>query len=231
MFFLRPDDRQGPTNQEATQGNLKHRWLSSLLMPGFLMLLVVVGLAGMANWFIVGWLPTLLKEKFKLDLASAGLLATLPTTIANYFAVLAGGAGADAWSIRNPRARSLLTGIGFVLCGPLLVATLYAAPIAAMMGVSLLTVFLACIVAQASAQGVMDATLMPILRGQISRGFAATGYGWLNFVSAGMGGIIVIFGGAFRDRGYDAVHILGFGGAGLFLCGLILLLIPKPRFD
>lgn len=204
------------------------RW-SIFIRPSFLMLLLVVGMAGMANWFIMGWMPTLLKEKFNLSLASAGWMATVPTTVANYAAVLLGGLCADLWATRQPKARAWLAGIAFCLCGPVLFACLFAGSIAGALGLSALVVFIACVVAQAVAQGVMDATLMPILRGQINPRFAATGYGMLNLVSAGLGGALVIFGGAFKDQGHDPVAVLAAGGAGLLVCGILFFCLPAPR--
>lgn len=196
--------------------------------PAFLMLVAIVGLSGMANWFIMGWLPTLLQEKFHLSLAKAGLAATLPTTVANYAAALAGGFLADRWAARHPRGRAWLAGIGFGIGGPVLAACLFAGPVAGALGLSPLVVFIACVAAQAVAQGLMDATLMPILRDHVDGRRAATGYGLLNFVSAGLGGAFVVFGGAIKDRHLDPVAVLAAGGAGLFACGLLFFLLPRP---
>lgn len=203
----------------------------TFLAPSFGVLLAVVGLAGMANWFILGWMPTLLRERFDLSLQSAGWLATLPTTLANYAAALLGGLLADWWAARRPKARAWLAGGAFCLCGPLLACCLQAGAIADALHVDALSVFLACVTAQAVAQGVMDATLMPILRGQIDPRCAATGFGLLNFVSAGLGGAFVVYGGAIKDQGHDPVVMLAAGGVGLLVCGLLFFLLPAPKAE
>lgn len=188
--------------------------------PAFWLLMAIMGCASISNWFILSWLPLLLKEKFNLSLAEAGTWATTPSSIAKYCAVILGALIADAWSRRDDRARSRLAGLAFLVAGPMVALCLCA---------DTLPVFVACIVFQGVAQGVLDATLMPVLRTQIDARAAATGYGFLNLVGAGLGGLAVVYGGRLKDAGIPLATTLALSGAGLLVCGIALLLVPKPR--
>ena len=56
----------------------------------FWLLFAVMGGASVSNWFVLSWLPRLLQERFALGLGDAGALATLPSTLAKYAAVVLG---------------------------------------------------------------------------------------------------------------------------------------------
>lgn len=189
------------------------------------MLMVVVACGGAANWFLLAWFPTLLQEKFNLSLGVAGTNATLWSTIAKYVAVLAGAVIADQWSLRNARGRSLLPGIVFCAAAPLIALSPFI-PSDWTIAFGLLLVFVA---SQGLAQGTMDATLMPIMRSHIDGRFAATGYGFLNLVSAGFGAFTVIYGGKLKDMGIALGTTLAYTGGLLLIAGILLLLLPKPK--
>jgi len=59
--------------------------------PSFLALLSYFCLFALANWGINGWLPTYLREHFKLGLGAAGLSATGYIQLASFVGVLIGG--------------------------------------------------------------------------------------------------------------------------------------------
>lgn len=191
-----------------------------LRIPAFWLLMAIMACASISNWFVLSWLPLLLQEKFNLSLGEAGTYATTPSSIAKYAAVIIGALIADAWSRSNPKARAKLAGFAFLLAGPM---------IALCLGVNTLPLFIGCVMFQGIAQGTLDATLMPILRSHIDGRFAATGYGFLNLVGAGLGGVAVVYGGKLKDAGIPLDKTLAFSGAGLLLCGLVLMLLPKPR--
>lgn len=193
-----------------------------LRIPAFWLLMAIMACASVSNWFILSWLPLLLQEKFNLSLGEAGTLATTPSSIAKYVAVIGGALLADAWSRRNAKGRSLLAGIGFVVAGPM---------VALCLGVNSLPLFIGCVLFQGLAQGLLDATLMPVLRSHIDGRFAATGYGFLNLVGAGLGGVAVVYGGKLRDAGIPLATTLACSGAGLVVCGVALLLLPKPKIE
>lgn len=188
-------------------------------------LMGVVACAGAANWFLLSWFPTLLLEKFNLSLSDAGRNATLWSTMAKYLAVIVGAVIADQWAVKNPRGRSLLPGIMFCLSGPVIALSPFIP--AEMTGAFvLLLIFVAT---QGLAQGTMDATLMPVMRSHIGGRFAATGYGFLNFISAGFGAITVIYGGKLKDMGVELGTTLAYTGGLLLIGGILFLLVPKPN--
>jgi MFS family permease len=187
--------------------------------PSFWLLLVVMGGASISNWFLLSWLPRLLQQRFDLSLGAAGTLATLPLSLAKYAAVVVGAIVADRWAQRDPRGRSKLAAITFVVAGPVIAAT-------SLLPEGAIVWFVGMVACQGIAQGVLDATLMPILRSRIDERLAATGYGCLNLVGAGIGGLTVLYGGALQDAGIPLSVPLAASGAGLLLCGVALALLP-----
>ena len=203
--------------------------LSSLLSGRPMwMLLCVVAFAGAGNWFLLTWYPTLLHDQYHLSSAEAGPAATLWSSIAKYIAVLGGAILADMWYKRNTRARALVPGIAFSVSGPLVVLALLpgifgwdiAVPLVLMLGL---------VATQGLAQGSLDATLMPVLRSHIDERYSATGYGLLNLTSAGVGALISFFGGWFKDQGIPLTTTLAAAGCLMLFCGLLLLMLPRPR--
>lgn len=203
--------------------------LSSLLNGRAMwMLLAVVAFAGAGNWFLLTWYPTLLHDQYHLSSAEAGPAATLWSSIAKYVAVLGGAILADMWYKRNTRARALVPGIAFSVSGPLVVLALLpgifgwdiAVPLVLMLGL---------VATQGLAQGSLDATLMPVLRSHIDERYSATGYGLLNLTSAGVGALISFFGGWFKDQGVPLTTTLAAAGCLMLFCGVMLLMLPKPR--
>lgn len=194
---------------------------SCVRVPAFWMLFAICACASAANWFILTWLPRLLQENFNLSMGQAGTLATMPSSVAKYLAVIAGAILADRWAARDRRARSRLAAIGFLVAGPMIALT-------TVVPEGALAIFVALVACQGIAQGVLDATMMPILRSHVGGRFAATGYGFMNLAGAGVGGLTVYFGGALKDSGIPLATTLAASGAGLLVCGLILALMPRP---
>ncbi len=203
--------------------------LSSLLSGGPMwMLLAVVAFAGAGNWFLLTWYPTLLQDQFGISASEAGPAATLWSSIAKYVAVLGGAILADMWYKRNAKARALVPGIAFSISGPLVVLAL----IPGIFGLDIaipLSIMLILVASQGLAQGSLDATLMPVLRSHIDERYSATGYGLLNLTSAGVGALISFFGGWFKDQGIPLTTTLAAAGVLMLVCGLLLLMLPKPK--
>lgn len=92
--------------------------------PTAVLLILAFFGANMVGAVFLTWMPTYLKEKFHLDLAQAGLGATIFTAIASMIGCASGGVIADRWSRHRPEGRILLqaiavlAGVPFVfLCG------------------------------------------------------------------------------------------------------------------
>lgn len=156
----------------------------------FLMLLCYFCVLGMVNWMIYGWLPTFLKEHFTLDLGKAGLSATGYVQIGSFAGVLLGGLLADQWYRTNKRSRVYLIIIGFSLGAPFLFL---------MASTQTFGIAIVAMMMYGLARGINDSNLMPVLCQVIDNRYIATGYGFLNFLSTIIGGIMVYAGGRLMD--------------------------------
>jgi len=160
----------------------------------FLVLLFYFSVLGTANWLVYGWLPTFLKEHFHLKLGEAGISATGYIQIGSFVGVILGGYFADKWFLKNKRSRVFMIIIGFTVGAPFLFL------------MSSTTVFAMAIIAMfffGIARGINDANLMPVLRQIADSRYIATGYGFLNFLSTIIGGLMVYVGGALKDAKVD----------------------------
>lgn len=195
--------------------------LTSLLArPAFWVLLALNVLVGTVNWAVYGWLPTYLKEHFRLGLGEAGMSATGYIQAASFAGVLAAGALADRWarSRRGRGARALVPAVGFLLAAPALAA-------AAM--TDALPVAVAGLVVFGLGRGAFDANQMPLLREIADERYSATGYGLLNLVSTAAGGVMVYAGGALLDAGASLARVFQVAGGALFVASLLLFLVRR----
>jgi MFS family permease len=220
LFFLRDartrDDDDGGAAGSTTVGAA----LRALFGVGaFWVLLVLTALVGVANWGINGWLPTYLKEHFRLGLGEAGMSATGYIQVASFVGVLLGGAWADRWSGTNRRGRVLVPAIGFLAAGPCLFVSGSTAVLAAA---------IAGLIVYGLGRGFCDANLMPVLRQATGERYSATGYGLLNFVSCAMGGAMIYVGGWLKDAKVDLGRVVQVAAVALLLAGACFLLV-RPR--
>lgn len=173
----------------------------------FLMLLFYFCILGLVNWMIYGWLPTFLKEHFTLDLGKAGLSATGYVQIGSFAGVLLGGLLADRWYRTNKRSRIYLIIIGFSLGAPFLFL---------MASTHTFWIAIVAMMVYGLARGINDSNLMPVLCQVIDARYIATGYGFLNFLSTIIGGIMVYVGGRLMDA-HISLSIIYQGSAVLML--------------
>ena len=228
MFLLRDAPPEQPTATEPGRSNEPPpakdpigKMLTTLFaQSGFRVLLALNVLVGVVNWLIYGWLPTYLKDHFQLGLGAAGMSATGYIQAASLAGALAGGAWADRWSRRNPRARALVPAIGYFAAGPclFLAASTDWLPLA-IVGLAVFGL----------GRGFFDANLMPILRDLVDGRYSATGYGLLNFVSSGIGGLMVYVGGAMKDHHVDLGYIFRGCGGGLLVVAVLLLAVRSAK--
>jgi MFS transporter, Spinster family, sphingosine-1-phosphate transporter len=166
--------------------------------PSFLILLFYFSVLGTANWLVYGWLPTFFKEHFNLDLGEAGISATGYIQVGSFIGVIVGGILADRWFRTNRKSRIYVIIIGFTLGAPFLYL---------MSATSVFTIAIAAMLVFGLARGFSDANLMPILRQVADSRYIATGYGFLNFLSTIIGGLMVYVGGALKDANVDLAII------------------------
>ncbi|MFA6239418.1 MAG: MFS transporter, partial [Candidatus Hydrogenedentales bacterium] len=178
-------------------------------------------LLAMAGWSFSGWLPTYLKEHFNMGQGAAGISATAYLQVAAFVGILVGGAWADAWNKTNVRGRILVPCIGLVVAGPALFMA---------SSTSVLMIAIAGLLVYGLSRGFTDSNMMPILCQVADPRYRATGYGFMNFCSCTVGGIMIYVGGWLRDHDVSIGLVFQVSAVGLFLGGLMLLLI-KPRRD
>ncbi|MBL1408848.1 MFS transporter [Sphingobacterium faecale] len=159
-------------------------------LPSFYIILVYFAVLGMANWFVNGWLPTFLKEQFQLDLGTAGISATGYMQVGSFLGVILGGIIADRWVQRNPKGRVNVMIIGFCVGAPFLFV---------MASTEVFGLAIVAMLVFGLARGFNDANLMPLLRQVVDQRYIATAYGFLNFLSTIVGGLMVYMGGALKD--------------------------------
>ena len=194
LLFLLKDKKK--EERLDLQEDIKHPFslkeaLGSLFkIPSYYIILIFFSVLGMANWLINGWLPTFIKEQFHLGLGSAGISATGYMQVGSFIGVIIGGILADKWVQKNPKGRMNVILLGFCIGTPFLFllssTTVFGLAICGMIIFGL-------------ARGFNDANLMPLLRQVINPKYLATGYGFLNFLSTIVGGIMVYVGGALKD--------------------------------
>lgn len=79
------------------------------------------------------------------------------------------------------------------------------------------------------ARGFNDANLMPVLCQIIDARYIATGYGFLNFLSTIVGGLMVFAGGILRDAHVSLSIIYGGSAVLLLFAAWSLFLVKKQR--
>jgi MFS family permease len=188
--------------------------------PSFYILLFYFAILGIVNWLVNGWLPTFLKDHFNLNLGEAGISATGYIQIGSFIGVVLGGFLADRWTRKNPRGRLYILIIGFTLGAPFLFlmasTPVFAIAIAAMFVFGL-------------ARGFNDSNLMPILRQVADGRFIATGYGFLNFLSTIVGGLMVYVGGALKDANVNLSVVYQFAAVVMLIATWSLFAIKIKK--
>lgn len=182
--------------------------------------LVFWGLVATSGWAVLGWLPTLLGERFHLSQGTAGLSATGYLQPATWLGLLVGGFWSDYASRRHPRGRIYVTILGLCLAAPSILlganTGIFWAAIAGFMLWSFGVAF-------------VNANMMPILCLIADARYRATGYGILNLFSCFIGGITIYLGGALRDAQIPVTVIFNASVLILLLCaGVLYLIRPAP---
>jgi len=191
-------------------------WL--LAKPAFQILFLVNILIGMSNWTMYTWMPTYLREHFRLGLGAAGLSATGYVQAASFAGVFIFGFSADRWSRTNRRARSLTPAWSYLIAGPCLfaAASTHSLPLA-----------IAGLIVFGLARGAFDANHMPILRQIATDRYSATAFGIVNMISCVAGGVMVYIGGALSDAHVSLARIFQVCGVALAIVGLLLMTIGQ----
>lgn len=199
LFLLRDTSKASDNQLEAIKilekpVNLVDSFKVLFSESSFRILLFYFCALGIVNWLIYGWLPTFLKEHFHLGLGEAGFSATGYVQIGSFIGVICGGLLADRWSRSNSKGRLYIVIIGFTLGAPFLFL---------MASTSVFFIGIMAMLVYGISRGFNDANLMPILCQIVDSRYIATGYGFLNFLSTIIGGIMVYVGGMLKDAHVD----------------------------
>ena len=219
-FFLRDPPREhltkavgGSRFPEIRLGDA----LRSLGRPGpFYYLVACQAVQGAVSWIIIGWVPTLMREQFKLGQGAAGFSSLGVLYGSQIVGLLIGGFWSDRWSPTNPRARIIIPAVAILLTSPIFWLTGWFP----FMFFSLLSLSM-----WGLAMGFFGANTMPIVCLVVDVRYRATAVGMLNACTAIFGGVALYGVGALRDAKINVNLILTLTGLGVFLCGFFLWLV------
>jgi MFS transporter, Spinster family, sphingosine-1-phosphate transporter len=186
----------------------------------FLVLLTYFAVLGIVNWLVNGWLPTFLKDHFDLHLGEAGFSATGYIQLGSFAGVVIGGMLADKWSKSNRKGRLHVVIIGFAIGAPFLFL---------MASTSSFLIAIMAMVLFGLARGFNDANLMPVVRQIVDNRYVATAYGFLNFLSTIVGGVMVYVGGALKDADVGLSIAYQVSAVLLLLVTLSLFMVEVKR--
>jgi MFS family permease len=188
----------------------------SLAKPGpYYYVMACLAVQGAVSWIIIAWMPTLMREQFKMGQGTAGFSTLGFLYVAQAIGLLGGGFWSDRLSLRNPRARIIMPAVAILLTTPLFLITGWFNHI----GFTLL-----CLAMWGLAMGFLGANTMPIVCLVVDARYRATAIGVLNCLTA-VGGSLSIYGvGALRDAKVSVSLILSFAAVGVFVCGASLWL-------
>ncbi len=190
---------------------------------GFLLLMLMSGVAGAAFWTIKNWLPTFFNLELHIDLARAGIFGTMAFNAAALAGMLIGARVSDRWSRQNMNARMWVPAIAFCIAAPCFfnIGVVHAVPLV-----------VATIVAIGMSQGCLDSNLMPALCTLVSSKHRSTAYSLLNFVGTTVGGFMTYAGGWMKDAHIPFSATFQVAAVLVFFAGLLLLTtrpaVPLP---
>lgn len=214
------DPKESPADEEISKISLTGALKVLFSEASFFILLFYFAILGIVNWLVYGWLPTFLKDHFNLNLGEAGISATGYIQIGSFVGVIVGGILADRWTRKNDRGRLYMLVIGFTLGAPFLFL---------MASTNVFSIAIVAMLVFGLARGFNDANLMPILRQVADGRYIATGYGFLNFLSTIIGGLMVYVGGALKDAQVDLSIVYQVSAVAMLLATWSLLAVKLKK--
>lgn len=208
---LRRDDQE--------QTSVFQSLLELVSNPSFLLLIAYFTLPAFAGWVVRDWMPAILKEEFKISQGHAGVAATLFWQTAAVFGAIFGGWLADRWMRKSMRGRIYASAVGMSLMVPAMFGMGFAPTL--LLAVASLSLF-------GLGWGFFDCNNMPILSQIVRPHLRATGYGIMNFVSIGCGGLADWGFGILRDHKVPLSQIFG-AFASVAIVSVVVVLLIRPR--
>lgn len=225
LLYVIKDYKAASTENEETaivsdKISLSGAFKELFTKASFFILLIYFAVLGVVNWLVYGWLPTFLKDHFHLKLGEAGISATGYIQIGSFIGVILGGILADRWTRKNNRGRLYMIIIGFTLGAPFLFL---------MASTTIFSIAIVAMLIFGVARGFNDANMMPILRQVADGRYIATGYGFLNFLSTIIGGLMVYVGGALKDARVDLSIIYQVSAIAMLLATWLLFAVKLKK--
>lgn len=222
LYFLKDYNTEESESPDKTIESVSLAGTFKMLFSNwsFYVLFFYFGILGMVNWLVYGWLPTFLKDQFNLNLGEAGISATSYIQVGSFIGVIVGGILADRWMRKNNRGRLYILVIGFAVGAPFLFM---------MASTNIFAIATMAMLIFGLARGFNDANLMPILRQVIDGRYSATAYGFLNFLSTVIGGVMVYIGGALKDAEISLSIIYQFAAVALLVATFSLFAIKLKK--
>ena len=188
----------------------------------FILLVLYFTLPALAGWVVRDWMPSILKEQFKIGQGQAGVSATLYWQVAAIIGAVLGGWLADRWMLKTQRGRIFVSAIGMSLIVPAMFGVGYAPQ------TGQLWVAVAFLMLFGLGWGFFDCNNMPILCQIVRPDLRASGYGIMNLVSISCGGLADWGFGVLRDRQVPLFGIFSiFASAAVLSVVLVLLIQPR----
>lgn len=160
--------------------------------PTALALILAFFGANFVGLVFLSWMPTFLTEKFELDLAVAGISATIYIQVASMFGAMSGGWLADRWRMTRPGGRILVQAVG----------TLAGAPFIYLCGETKdLAILIGAMTAFGFFKGLYDANIWASLYDVVPAARRSTAVGIMNMIGWLGGGLGTVSVGFIVNRG------------------------------
>jgi predicted MFS family arabinose efflux permease len=191
--------------------------MRSLAKPGpYHYFLACQAVQGGVSWIIIGWIPTLMREQFKMAQGAAGFSSLGFLYGLQMGGLLLGGFVSDRLSVRNPHSRIIIPAVAVMITAPVVLAT---------GGANSVALILVSLGMWGLAMGFLGANNMPIVCLTVDPRFRASAVGIMNCCTAIFGGISIYGVGALRDAKMGLAAIMAITAAGVFLCGFLLWMV------
>jgi MFS family permease len=158
----------------------------------FWIILFYFAIPSFPGWAVKNWLPTLFAQNLNIDMAQAGPLSTITTSISSLLGVIIGGILSDRWVQKNIRGRIYTGAIGLSLMIPALMFIGFGTSLFHVIGSAFCFGF---------GFGMFDTNNMPIVCQFVSAKHRATAYGLMNMVGVFAGAFITDWLGKSTDKG------------------------------
>ena len=158
----------------------------------FWLILFYFAIPSLPGWAVKNWLPTLFAQNLNIDMAQAGPLSTITTSISSLLGVIIGGILSDRWVQKNIRGRVYTGAIGLALMIPALILIGFGTSLFHVIGSAFCFGF---------GFGMFDTNNMPIVCQFVSAKHRATAYGLMNMVGVFAGAFITDWLGKSTDKG------------------------------